>query len=134
MIKEFVEKWYERKEELRTKLESLSINDVAEYSNLVKLVVETILNDDMIEYATDKISVIDDGDYQGTQVFIIPENSYQPSVEQYIYTSVYYGSCSGCDTLLSIICFSNYDEKLKEEQVNDIMTLCLHLIQNFKKM
>jgi hypothetical protein len=75
------------------------------------------------------MTVIDDGDYQGTQIFIIPLNTYQPSVEEYVYTNTYYGSCSGCDTLLSIC---SYNEKPSENQIQDYMTLALHLLQRCK--
>ena len=44
----------------------------------------------------------------------------------------YYGSCSGCDTLLGI---NEYEDGLpNEEQVKDYMTLCLHLIQKLKPL
>lgn len=36
-----------------------------------------------------KMTVIDDGDYQGTQIFIIPKDTYQPSVIDYIMTNTY---------------------------------------------
>jgi hypothetical protein len=55
------------------------------------------------------MTVIDDGDYQGTQIFIIPTDTYQPSVKDYVMTDTYYGSCSGCDTLQAI---SGYDYAL----------------------
>lgn len=70
---------------------------------------------------------IDDGDYQGTEIFILHKNVYQPYIEDYVYTSTYYGSCSGCDTLMGI---SEYDDGLpSESQVKDYMDLCLHLLQ-----
>lgn len=76
------------------------------------------------------MTVIDNGDYQGTQIFIIPSNTYQPSVEDYVYTNTYYGSCSGCDTLQAI---SNYEEGFPdEEQIKDYMELSLHLLQKCK--
>lgn len=44
----------------------------------------------------------------------------------------YYGSCSGCDTLLSI---SQYDWGLPtDEKVEEYMTLCLHLVQRMKSL
>jgi hypothetical protein len=73
---------------------------------------------------------IDDGDYQGTLLFLIPEDTYQP--DNYYYVKVEYGSCSGCDTLESI---RDYDSDTpNDEQVKDYMTLCLHIIQKFKKL
>ena len=77
------------------------------------------------------MKVIDDGDYQGTQIFITPLNTYQPSVEQYVYTNTYYGSCSGCDTLLGIIDFFSSKE-IGESEIKDLMQLALHLLQKMK--
>ena len=78
----------------------------------------------------ERIHEIDDGDYQGTLVYIIGDDSYQPN--QYWYVRIAYGSCSGCDTLESI---RNYDGgPPKESQVDDYMTLCLHIIQQLKAM
>jgi hypothetical protein len=81
----------------------------------------------------DLITEIDHGDYQGTLVFVIGGSGYQPGVEDHWYTSVYYGSCSGCDTLQGI---SDYpSEKLpSEDQVQEYWTLCLHMIQKMKRM
>lgn len=74
------------------------------------------------------MTVIDNGDYQGTQIFLIPMETYQPSVEDYVYTNTYYGSCSGCDTLQAIQSY-DYNELPNEEQIKDYMTLALHLLQ-----
>lgn len=42
---------------------------------------------------------------------------------------MYYGSCTACDTLLSI---NEYEEDIpSEQQVEDYMILCLHLLQSF---
>lgn len=77
------------------------------------------------------MTVIDDGDYQGTQIFVIPLDTYQPNVTDYIVTNTYYGSCSGCDTLKSINSY-DYDELPNEEQIEDYMQLALHLLQKCK--
>ena len=136
MIKEFVELWEKNKINLRESLAEKKCEDIS-YKTLVELIVTEILNDGRTElehedYNAKKITVIDDGSYQGTQIFIIPQNFYQPSVYEYIYTHTYYGSCSGCDILLSIVGYS--DKCPDEEQLNDLMTLCLHLLQRFKRM
>jgi len=75
----------------------------------------------------EKISTIDDGDWQGTLLFLIPEYTYQPS--DYYYTKVYYGSCSGCDTLQNIYYNSEEEDKAKQ-----YVTLALHMIENMKKI
>ena len=103
-----------------------------EYEFLVKLIVKEIINRGEIEYDADKITVIDNGDYQGTQIFIIPRDIYQPEAEWYLVTYAEYGSCSGCDTIIGI---KGYEGGLPdEEQVKDYMTLCLHLIQRMKPL
>lgn len=136
MIKEFVELWEKNKSNLRESLAEKKCEGIS-YESLVEMIVTEILNDGRTEleyedYDVKKMTVIDDGDYQGTEIFIIPQNVYQPNVDEYIYTHTYYGSCSGCDTLLGIVGYS--DEVPDEEQLNDLMTLCLHLLQRFKKM
>lgn len=81
-------------------------------------------------YNTDKIVVIDDGDWQGTEIFVLHKNAYHPSEEDYVYTSAYYGSCSECDTILSIKFMEDWEEKRpSKEQVKEYMMLCLHLLQ-----
>ena len=73
---------------------------------------------------------IDDGDYQGTLLYIIPKKTYQPSYWEYVATYVYYGSCSGCDTLLGIL---SYGEDLPNEvQVKEYAELCLDILQHCK--
>jgi len=98
------------------------------YSDIVKQIFELVISG----YDSKKITVIDDGDYQGTKIFIIPQDTYQPSIEDYLITDTYYGSCSGCDTLQGIIGYS--DDPPTEEQVKDYMMLSLHLIQKLRKL
>lgn len=131
MEKEFIEKWEKNKhileDSLRGKIENCT------YSDLFRLIVKNILNYDYEEYDIKNIKTIDDGDYQGTIIFIAHKETYQPSVGDYIYTSVYYGSCSGCDTLQAIQ--FDYDYNYNEQRaLNDTLLLCLHMIQNMKYM
>lgn len=78
----------------------------------------------------DKIHCIDDGHYQGTLVFLVPEKCYQPNT--YWVFKVSYGSCSGCDTLQAI---HNYgDDPPTEKEVEEYFTLILHMIQSAKKI
>lgn len=134
MVEEFIEKWEKYKGDLEDYFRNTKQEEYNEYSIIVKKIIELIINRDIEygEYNYEKLLVIDDGDYQGTQIFIAHKSTYQPSVEEYIYTSNYYGSCSGCDTLQSI---SMYCCDLPtEQQIKDYMMLALHLIQNFRKM
>ena len=103
-------------------------------STLVEMVVEYILNPSSgygDTYDKEKITLIDNGDYQGTQLFMIPLDTYQPSASEYLLTYVSYGSCSGCDTLLSIQDWN--DGKLTDSQVKDFMGLCKDLVCNIIK-
>lgn len=76
-----------------------------------------------------RISQIDHGDYQGTLLFVIGATGYQPST--YYYAKASYGSCSGCDTLQSIRGYS--DEPPTPEQVQEYMTLALHILQGLRR-
>lgn len=136
MIKEFIEKWNKYNKELEEYFKNTEQKEYSEYKDIIKLLFELVINKDekfkSDRFDTENILVIDDGNYQGTQIFILHKDTYQPSIEEYVYTNTYYGSCSGCDTLLSI---SSYDDGLPtEEQVKDYMQLALHLLQRFKYM
>ena len=131
MIKEFCLAWEKNKDKLEEYFRKTRQEEYGNYEDLVKLLFDIVINPsiecDHYRLDTENILVIDDGDYQGTQVFILHRDQYQPSVEDYVYTNTYYGSCSGCDTLLSI---NEYEDGLpSESQVNDYMYLCLHLLQ-----
>lgn len=131
MIKEFCLAWEKNKDKLEEYFRKTRQEEYGNYEDIVKLLFDIVINPsiecDHYRLDTENILVIDDGDYQGTQVFILHRDQYQPSVEDYVYTNTYYGSCSGCDTLLSI---NEYEDGLpSESQINDYMDLCLHLLQ-----
>jgi len=127
MIQKFVDRFMENKPEIEAKIALAHPS----YEDLVRFVVEAI--SDSEDYGSPdptRIHAIDDGDYQGTLLYVIADNSYQPSV--YWYTMVDYGSCSGCDTLQSIC---NYDDEAPSaSQVADYMTLALHIVQKMREM
>ena len=130
MIKFCKEKWDKNKDKLEEALKcNRKLND-CDYSYLLELVVKYILNDEDNEYSdtwdSEKINVIDNGDYQGTLLFLIPAKTYQPSEYEYLMTYVNYGSCSGCDTLRGIQSWD--DEPPTEQQLKDYMTLCRDLV------
>lgn len=135
MLKIIVSHWDKNKDKLRSILaERTDLNSV-NYKDLVKLTFETIynngldgLNADYYSLDLDKIHVIDDGDYQGTLLFLIPFNSYQPCEYEYLMTYVGYGSCSVCDTLQAIQDYG--EEKLTDQQVEDFMKLCKDILTN----
>lgn len=109
------------------------------YKDIVKKTVELVLNGEYTDeengwfedgFLQNSITEVNDGDYQGTLIYLIPVDTYQPSLENYLVTSVGYGSCSGCDTLMNIQGWEEGD--LSEEQIKDFMTLALHLVQKMK--
>lgn len=132
MEKQIVKQWDANKDKLAEYFRNTPQREYCgSYLEILKKVFELVLIDK--EYMLDKITVVDDGDYQGTQIFLIPENTYQPSESEYYITSVSYGSCSGCDTLQAINGYSD-DEKPDENKVQEYMTLSLHLIQRMKTL
>ena len=132
MVQELILQWEENKFKLEDYFRTTKQSEYCSYKKIVTKIFELCLPmaDEFFGFDLSKMKVIDDGDYQGTQIFIIPKNMYQPSIYDYIMTNTYYGSCSSCDTLLSIY---NYNDGLPtDEQVKDYMTLALHLVQKLK--
>lgn len=128
MIKEFCLAWEKNKDKLEEYFRNTRQDEYDKYRNLVRLLFDIVINPEFDnKFDTTNILTIDDGDYQGTEIFILHKNVYQPDIEDYVYTNTYYGSCSGCDTLQGI---HEYEHGLpSESQVNDYMDLCLHLLQ-----
>lgn len=137
MLKYCLKKWDKNNDLLRKKLESDKELNSCGYEYLVKLVVDIILNgDEKDAYSCDsfdssRINKIDNGDYQGTLIFLIPTKEYQPSESSYLMTFVGYGSCSACDTLQAIQDWS--DNPPSENQLKDYMSLCKDLVCNIVK-
>lgn len=131
MIKFALRKWNENQDALEQHIRKDRKLSTCEYEYLVKLVVRYIFNGGAEEWEEkwneNQIIVVDNGDYQGTQLFLIPKDRYQPGENDYLMTFVDYGSCSVCDTLMAI---QDYLEKAEptEQQVSDYMTLCRDLV------
>jgi len=128
MNKELVSRFMSKKPELE---KIFSKKHPEEYKEIIKSLV-ALLNtgNENGDLDPERIHEINDGDYQGTLVYIIAETGYQPS--NYWYVKVYYGSCSSCDTLLGI---SDYEEGLpSKQQIKEYMELALHIVQGLKKM
>lgn len=136
MIEEFTKQWFERGHMVRSLFEAKMPEA---YRDIVAAVV-TMLHDDDDYRSIDpeRIHEIDDGDYQGTLVYVIGASGYQPST--YWYVKVSYGSCSGCDTLQQILSGDWGHESEEEAQawkkaaMDQLMTLALHIVQGLKKM
>ena len=135
MIREFCLAWEKNKGKLEEYIRSTPQSKYSEYKDLVKLIFDLVINpEEKITYDTENITVIDDGDYQGTLIFVLYKDVYQPSVSDYVYTSVDYGSCSGCDTLQGILDYGSWEYFSTDQQVRDYMTLCLHLLEGCTPM
>ena len=133
MMKIVATKWGENSEKLRKALSENDGLNNCNYLDLVKLSFDIILNDGSLSTARldlDKITKVDDGDYQGTLLFLIPFDTYQPTEYEYLMTYINYGSCSVCDVLQSIQDCIGDHKKLTKEQVDDFMTLCKGILQN----
>lgn len=130
MIKEIVDQWEANKHKLEKWFRKTKLKEYDSYLKIVSAIFTYVIS----EYDVKNIHVINDGDWSGTEIFIIPEKDvYQPGIEDYLMTHTYYSSCSGCDTLLNIIDFYEEDYP-NEEQVKQLMTLSLHLIQRMKPL
>lgn len=128
MIPEFVDRFMADKHRLEAVFRHGHPED---YTAIVGAVLEVVRDaDKWCKPDLNRITKIDHGDYQGTLVYVIAEEGYQPST--YWYVKVGYGSCSGCDTLEGIREYS--DEKPTDSQVAQYMTLALHVVQGLKKM
>lgn len=130
MLKIMKKAWGQNEKKLRDRIIDIVEFDMLrdiEYKDLLVIALETIYNNyDCIDHYVETIDLnsiteIDDGDYQGTLVYLIPFDRYQPNAEDYLMTYVEYGSCSYCDTLQNI----KYDSST---QVDDLMTLCRDMI------
>jgi len=127
VIQAFVDRFMDGKDSLR---ETWRAKPPSEYKDIVTAVARLLANGD--EWHTpdpERVHQIDDGDYQGTLVFVIGCAGYQPSA--YWSVLVSYGSCSGCDTLQDIL---DYSETLSDEQLDRLVTLALHVVQKMKSM
>ena len=140
MLKICRDKWSKNENKLREKLKKIDLNKCG-YKKLVQLTIDNILNDipdSEKKWNIKKIKVIDDGEYQGTLLFVIPMETYQPSSYEYLITCVEYGSCSGCDTLQAIQEWkTKKDEKgnylYTKRQLDDFMSLCRDILFNIKR-
>ena len=106
MIKKFVEKWDKYKGNLENYFRNTRQEEYQDYKDIVKALFENVINKDETDFWNkfnlEEMTLIDGGDYQGGQIFIIPLDTYQPDINNYVVTNTYYGCCSGCDTLLGI--------------------------------
>ena len=114
--------------------EQFKRNMPQEYADIVRAVVELLHDED--EYGSpdpERVHQIDDGDYQGTLVFVVGASGYQP--HDYWYIRVWYGSCSGCDALRRILSDGSYGaDEPTDQQLDDLMKLALNVVQCIRPM
>lgn len=128
MLEDFVNIFDANREKLLNKFKEKHPDN---YLEVVTTVVQ-MLHDGVEDYEEkpdpERIHEINDGDYQGTLLYIIGADGYQPST--YWCVKVGYGSCSGCDTLEGIREYS--DEPPTKEQAKQYFNLALHVVQGLK--
>lgn len=131
MIEKFVKVWDAKKDKLRDEFKK---KHPESYDGIFKSLCQMLHEED--EYNTPdpaRIHVIDDGDYQGTRLFIVAGGGYQPS--EYWSCKIGYGSCSGCDTFQGIRDGSSWgDEVPTDDQAGEYLTLAMHMLQSIKEV
>ena len=140
MIREIIEQWEENKHCLQNYFANTPQDQYGSYTSILKKIFELVITKAPSyggwnnSWDVTNMTVLDHGDYQGTLIYIIPVDTYQPSVSDYIMTNNYYGSCTGCDSL-QMINDGGWDDKLpNKQQIQDYMTLSLHLVQKMKML
>lgn len=127
MIQNFVDRFMANKGQLET---LFSEKHPGNYQEIVTAVIRIITDKEYGSIDPERIHEINDGNYQGTLVYVIAEVGYQPS--RYWYVKVEYGSCSGCDLLENIRGYTG--EAVSEEQTKQYMQLALNIVQKLKEM
>lgn len=129
MIKLFAKAWEKNSKNLEKWFAENPQEKYSEYKDIWKAVLDIVVNPVMrTPFNTERITEVDDGDYQGTLLLIAPFDTYQPSHYEYVLTYVDYGSCSGCDTLLAINSYG-YENLPTARQVKEYLNLALNMLQ-----
>lgn len=131
MMKIAIDKWNKNKDVLKLALSNLDHFPYC-YAELVEMTFKYIWNTDAswCELDIEAITEIDNGDYQGTYIYLIPFDTYQPSEWEYLMTFAGYGSCSACDTLQRIESLGDYSAPPNDVQVKELLQLCKDIICN----
>lgn len=140
MIKYCREKWGQNCDKLEQFFRKTDYLGEYSYEDILMFTIKYILDDgkdsnllNCEDWDYTNIHQIDDGNYQGTLMCLIPRaDQYQPAEYDYLLTYIDYGSCSVCDTLQSIQ--SDYDfaetEADKEQAIKDLMKLSCDIVNN----
>ena len=142
MIKYALKKWDKNKDALRNAIQHTEKDkrSVWNYNDIVKLTCRYIFN----ENTTDKdpkiniegITMADtgNGNHQGTLLFMMPFDTYQPAEYEYLMTYVGYGSCSGCDNLQRLQRIQSAEMCNNVNSTGDLidsyMALCRDIVSN----
>ena len=136
MIKYALKKWDENKDVLRNAIQQTEKDKRSawDYEEIVKLVCRYIFNENVSREEpminVDGITMIDNGDYQGTLIFMLPFDTDQPAEYEYLMTYVGYGSCSGCDTLQRIQADDEDDDETEKDLVDSYLSICKDIVSN----
>ena len=122
----YCEAWEAHKEEVREDLENIIKNNnyISSYKQILDSIIKRVLNQNTEEnkkFNAEKVTEIDNGDWQGTMIWAIPSASYQPGPYDYIFAYQYYGSCSGCDALQAAY-----------KDIDMLMEIALNIFQSMK--
>jgi len=129
MVAGIIKKWDKNKDKLR---QWFSCNKQKMYDEYYKIVDAICRN--VLELKDYSITEVGHDNYQGVAVFIIKMN-YGSYLGDYLITNTYYGSCSGCDTLMYINGSLLDNENLPtDNQLEQYMTLALHLVQKMQTL
>jgi hypothetical protein len=126
MIQQIVNFYFEQQKTLE---ESFIENLPGSYKELVYRTIKSISDHEYDEFFSpdpEKMIELNHGHHTGVNLYIMPEKGYEPMT--YFVVKIIYGSCGACDTMQNIL----ENESNKEQQIKDLMTLSLHVIQNIK--
>lgn len=127
------DQWNKNKDKLEAAFRETDLSTLSGYQTIFEMIIQYILNDNdecNLTWDTEKITRVDDGDYQGTMLFVIPLDTYQPSADEYLMAQVGYGSCSGCDTFQNIQPWDSYNP---DEVIPQFMSLAADIISSIVK-
>ena len=122
----YCEAWEAHKAEVREDLENIIKNNhcISSYKQILDSIIKRVLNQNTEEntkFNEEKVTEIDDGDWQGTIIWAIPAATYQPGPYEYIFAYQYYGSCSVCDAL-----------QAADDDIDMLMEIALNIFESMK--
>lgn len=131
MIQPFVDKLIANRESL---INEFKVNRPNGYDDLIKRLIQLLEDKNKYGYPdSNRITVIDHGDYQGNRLFIIGAEGYQPSDYWAIHVS--YGSCSGCDTFQANRDKTDWSsDTISDAEAEGNYTMMLHMVQSMKEI